>query len=164
MKNKTIAVLLLIWLVAVAALIFWFSSKNGEESGDMSQNLTDEIFNFLARDEELGHKLHRFVRKSAHILEYALLGASGCIFLFFIADAGFFRLRSRRLLALCAWGGATLYAVTDEIHQIFVPGRGPSVTDVMIDALGALVGVAAVVYICRFILKGKKICKEEGGI
>ena len=31
------------------------------------------------------------------------------------------------------------------------------------EAIGALVGVAAVVYICRFILKNRKICRDEGG-
>lgn len=36
-----------------------------------------------------------------------------------------------------AWGMAVLYAVSDEVHQGFVPGRNPRVTDVLIDAAGA---------------------------
>lgn len=33
------------------------------------------------------------------------------------------------------------YASTDEIHQLFVPGRGPSVHDVLIDTLGGTLGL-----------------------
>ena len=36
-----------------------------------------------------------------------------------------------------AWGMAVLYAVTDEVHQGFVPGRNPRLTDLLIDAAGA---------------------------
>jgi len=42
-----------------------------------------------------------------------------------------------------AWGLAICYAITDEIHQIFVPGRHPSVLDVLLfDNLGAIVGLS----------------------
>ena len=164
MKNKLIAALLLLWILVIAGMIFWFSSKTGEESSDMSQNVTDEIFDSQPPvDEETGKKRHHAVRKSAHILEYGVLGNAICVFLFFITDAAFIRERSRYLLALWAWVGATLYAVTDEIHQMFVPGRGPSFTDVTIDAIGAFLGVLAVWAFCRFALKNKKICSEGNG-
>jgi hypothetical protein len=47
--------------------------------------------------------------------------------------------------ALLAAVLATAYGVTDEIHQMFVPGRTPSVTDGIANALGAfaVVGWAA---------------------
>jgi VanZ family protein len=34
-----------------------------------------------------------------------------------------------------------LYAISDEVHQLFVPGRGAQVTDVLIDSAGAFVGI-----------------------
>ena len=40
-----------------------------------------------------------------------------------------------------AWGAATLYAATDEFHQLFVPGRAGLPTDVLIDATGAALGL-----------------------
>lgn len=40
-----------------------------------------------------------------------------------------------------AWLIATAYAATDEVHQLFVPGRGGQVTDVLLDSAGALLGV-----------------------
>jgi VanZ family protein len=44
--------------------------------------------------------------------------------------------------AILAVVGSTLYGVSDEVHQYFVPGRTPDVVDVMADALGAGAGVA----------------------
>ncbi|QCX34380.1 VanZ family protein [Caloramator sp. E03] len=34
-----------------------------------------------------------------------------------------------------------LYAISDEFHQVFVPGRGPNIRDVFIDSTGTLVGI-----------------------
>lgn len=44
---------------------------------------------------------------------------------------------------------ATAYGVTDEIHQSFVPGRDPSVGDLIADALGATLGATLVAYLVR---------------
>lgn len=51
--------------------------------------------------------------------------------------------RSTRLLA-GAFGFSVLYGVSDEWHQSFVPGRDPSLGDVVFDALGALVVTSAI--------------------
>jgi VanZ family protein len=51
--------------------------------------------------------------------------------------------------ALTALVMAFLYACTDEIHQIFVPDRGPGVKDVMIDTAGALAGIVIYLLVSR---------------
>jgi VanZ family protein len=56
-------------------------------------------------------------------------------------------------IALAALG-ATLYGVSDEIHQRFVPGRSPDLADIVADGLGAaaggaLCGIVAVVWRSR---------------
>ena len=43
---------------------------------------------------------------------------------------------------LWGWAFCILYAITDEIHQLFVPGRSGRIFDVGVDAVGSLVGVA----------------------
>jgi VanZ family protein len=41
------------------------------------------------------------------------------------------------------WSGslAFLYAISDELHQSFVPGRTPSIGDVLIDGCGIILAV-----------------------
>ena len=46
--------------------------------------------------------------------------------------------RLQYILAVCL---ATLYSVSDEFHQSFTPGRSPSIADVLIDAIGAVIGL-----------------------
>ena len=71
------------------------------------------------------------IRKCAHIVEYFIF--SVLLWLSIRTPGEPWRFR----WALLAVALATAYAATDEFHQIFVPGRGASVHDVMIDACGA---------------------------
>lgn len=72
-------------------------------------------------------------KKGGHMLGYALLAAA-YLHGFGRGDPGSYR--NAFLLAV-------LYAVGDEIHQSFVPGRGPWVVDIGIDGIGAAIGLAA---------------------
>jgi VanZ family protein len=67
------------------------------------------------------------LRKIAHTAEYAILGA---LLVRATGHAGL------------AFALGTLYAVSDEIHQSFVPGRMGSPLDVAIDAVGVAIGIA----------------------
>lgn len=59
--------------------------------------------------------------------------------------------RSRRTVMLIALAAviATLYGVTDELHQLFVPGRSSDVGDLLADAAGALIGTGATAALLR---------------
>ena len=52
-----------------------------------------------------------------------------------------------------AWGLTVLYGVSDEVHQRFVPGRFPSVSDVIADALGAATAVVVLGAIAALIVR-----------
>ena len=68
-----------------------------------------------------------FVKKSAHGIGYGMLALS------------YLRALPKRNYIL-AWLLGVLYSATDEYHQSFVPGRHPSVTDVLVfDNLGAMI-------------------------
>ena len=78
--------------------------------------------------------LHHLIRKSAHFTEYFILSL--------LILRG---IRAREKGWHLRWALATVlivagYAALDEFHQSFVPGRGPAVTDVLIDTSG---GIAA---------------------
>ena len=83
--------------------------------------------------------VHTFVRKTAHFTEYAVLG-------FFTYKAVSCDVKDRKKAVLMAQLISTGYASTDEIHQMFVPGREGKVFDVMIDSCGAFCGIMAVSY------------------
>ena len=73
----------------------------------------------------------RIVKKGGHMIGYALLAISYWRGLLFKPEKWWL-----------AWCLAILYAMTDEFHQSFVPGRFPSIWDVLLfDNLGGLIGI-----------------------
>jgi len=129
----------------VALLIFFSSSIEGELSGNASLAIAArlrEIFP-LAYDT-----LNFIVRKIAHFMVFFLLA-------FCAVNA----LKHHTQKApLMGWGFATVYAIFDEIHQYFVPGRVFAVTDILIDSAGALAGAfTAYMLIKKNILSPSKI-------
>lgn len=156
--NKLIAAILLSLVIAVAAIIFILSSQTGDVSNDVSQGVTDA---FVDGDKQPGFSLHRLIRKCAHMAEYAALSFLLCAFIVYVwRSAPFYR------TALIAWFIATLYGVSDEIHQLFVPGRSGALKDVLFDAAGAAIGVLALAVFLGIvrIWKKKRLETKEGAI
>ena len=72
-----------------------------------------------------------FIKKSSHMIGYGMLALSYFHFL-----------KYDKKQYWLAWLMAVLYAATDEYHQSFVSGRGPSVIDVFVfDGIGALIAL-----------------------
>jgi VanZ family protein len=84
-------------------------------------------------------QVHHCVRKTAHAVEYAMLGFLIWRVVHTAAALASYRPAWHFGLALLL---AALYAATDETHQIFVPGRNASVRDVFLDTCGAGLGLA----------------------
>ena len=134
----------LLALLGWMAVIFWFSAQNAETSSAMSGGLIEQVvqkitpgFADLSTEEQTAvvDQWQNVVRKGAHMAEYAVLGV-----LAWIAASGW--IGRRRIRAAAAAGLGLLYAASDEIHQAFVPGRGPGVLDVGIDFIGVCIGLA----------------------
>lgn len=126
-------------------LIFGFSARNGGTSTGDSNTIGRLIGNtFISdfsswsdeRQLDFAQKIDFPIRKTAHATEYAILG----IFLMgaFITD----RTRKAKCYVIL-WGVGTLYAISDEVHQLFVPGRSGRAFDVCIDSTGVAIGVCA---------------------
>lgn len=122
----------------VMLLIFNLSSQVAEHSNELSAGITKLIIKAVkkvAPGVELEQKsINNRLRKNAHFFSYLLLGV-------FVYNA----LRRSGLQGwrcfILALGICVLYAVTDEVHQLYVPGRGGQVRDVLIDSAGACVGI-----------------------
>lgn len=120
--------LLFILLIFWMGLIFFFSAKPAVQSAK---------------------KIDFAVRKSAHACEYAALSV-----LFFVN----YKKKSRKIKQIVGMSALStaLYAVTDEIHQLFVPGRSGQITDVILDSCGGLIGAVLSAIILYLIRKRKK--------
>lgn len=154
-RLSTIAgILALVWM----CVIFAFSAQTKEESGAVSGGISFRIVNATglllrlhideARLREIAGAIEHFVRKGAHMTEYAILAVLIYLWLG--------RWQLSRLRAAClAAAGATVYACSDEIHQLFVAGRAGMVSDVLVDSAGAVLGLA--LFLCVGICVNKVV-------
>lgn len=132
-------------------LIFSFSSQDGNASGNLSYRVSEiivesanEAFELHWSGNEMDYyieRIHRPVRKPAHVTEYFLLAVSISFPLYVYGIRGMW-------LPLLAGGFCVGFAALDEYHQSFVAGRGPSKKDVGIDSIGILAGVLMVQFLC----------------
>lgn len=80
---------------------------------------------------------------AGHLVAYAILAV-------LIARALALDVQSLKRRMVISWVLATLYGVSDEFHQSFVPGRHASIGDVFIDASGAAIGLVLLYTISRY--------------
>ena len=128
------------WTAVIAwmALIFYLSHQPAAVSSELSSEITEviiEIIETVAPNTqfEFGN-LNHLVRKNAHFFAYLILGL---LTINALRRNGIFGIRSL-VIALVI---SILYAISDEVHQLFVPGRSGEVRDVLIDTAGASVGI-----------------------
>ncbi len=134
-------------MITVFLMVFIFLQS--ALPADLSQQESNAIVTLLTGLLPVAPKTLSFViRKSAHFMEYLLLGMS-----LFVTVREYFPVEERigavRFGLLLPWGIGTLYALTDEIHQRFVPGRSCEARDVLIDSCGVAAGVLVMVLIRR---------------
>lgn len=143
LSRRRVRILLAVCVLIVAALIFYFSSQDGVQSGETSDTFVRLIVKLFIRDygamtaaarRQLRSAISLYVRKGAHFLEYAALG----FFLRLLA-----RSLNVRFAGLWAWLCGTLYAGTDEVHQLFTAARAGMWQDVVLDSAGVLFGCLA---------------------
>lgn len=118
-------------VVVMLALIFWMSAKTGADL-DENSGLVSTVKAWLASTAVriVGHPID--ISPIGHFTEYLVLGA-----LLFNA------LRWHLPLPRAAWIApllASLYGITDEFHQIFVPSRSCDPADWLVDTVAAIIG------------------------
>ena len=141
----------LILTLSLMALIFYFSSENIEESRETSSGLVELISDiFFGGSENISVEeldlVTVLVRKTAHMASFGFL----CLMCYMSI---FYHWRLKNIEEKYKYGKmdfikklsaayivTVIYAVSDEIHQIFT-GRGAMAADVLIDGMGALIAV-----------------------
>lgn len=141
MKTRVIwGAVAVLWMT----IIFSFSAAPAERSSKLSGGISYQaaklinMMPFVNEDERgltgLALTLDHPIRKLAHMTEYAVFA-----WILLMNCALYGKISNRRYLI--SWMLATLYAFTDEFHQIFSAGRSPQFSDVLIDSAGALAGL-----------------------
>ena len=111
-------------------LIFLMSSFDATESTNQSNFIVNIITNiFKIENIEL---LSFIIRKLAHFTEYLILG------FLTINMLNKNDISKKYLISILI---CIIYATSDEIHQIFVPGRACQIRDILIDSIGSITGV-----------------------
>ncbi len=133
MLKKRSTLIFISWaaVVLMAAFICWMSSNTGETL-DQGLGIITAIKAALASAAFAlaGHSVD--VSPIGHFIEYCLLGALLC-------NALRFHIKPKRAIAYALLLGS-LYGVTDELHQAFVPTRSCDPMDWLVDTIASLVG------------------------
>ncbi|MBQ3182803.1 MAG: VanZ family protein [Clostridia bacterium] len=153
---KIIIKCILLWSLVASLMIFIFamSAEPAAESTETSGRTLRAIFNVIypgfknfdeARQQEIIDQNQYFIRKTAHFSVYTLLGM-----LVSLAIA-----QHTNKFSLISYGTGTLYAISDEIHQLYVPGRSGQISDVLLDSAGVLLGCILIFIIYKTVNRKK---------
>lgn len=158
--NIIIRTITLMLTIIIFFIIFNFSSQNSEKSTSTSDFVINAIINInpftkdleVAQKEAIKEKMELPIRKLAHFSIYTILGITTMCHMSTYAVSKYNRIGSSLLVGV-------LYAVSDEIHQLFVSGRSGQITDVLIDTIGVLFGIGIVLVVRNFIRKNRSLNK-----
>lgn len=154
-KKVILWIAVILWMT----VIFAFSAQPADDSDELSMEFAQRIFRFINGLQDIpvfawigtesiimaiGVANH-FVRKTAHFMIFAVLAV---LVYNLMAAYGIKRNRVVLLAALVCLA----YAITDEMHQIFVPGRAGQIKDVLIDFSGSVCALGI-----TYVLFGRRV-------
>ena len=120
--------LLILWMI----IIFVLSNDTGTASSNKSDGIASfisDIISFIDTDT-----LIFIIRKLAHFTEYLILGI---LFLNVLKDYNVVNTKLVIITILFCFS----FAISDEVHQLFIQNRSGKITDILIDKLGSSIGV-----------------------
>ncbi len=143
---------------ALIGFIYSMSAADGDISSSLSFRVAKKIITLAQNVLEanwsdgavlhMAMSIHFLVRKCAHVTEYVLLSIFTTIFL-----RAYGQMQVKRYLTAAIF--CVLVAISDEVHQLFVPNREGSVRDVLIDTLGVIIGIALIVVVRKILRRNK---------
>lgn len=148
--RKLIALILV--NLAIAILIFIFSAQpaavSAPLSGSFTYNIIKPVLSMAGMTEKeitkVAFNIHGLIRKLAHFGIYMTFGIT--------LKLMYLRIKAKHPQLITLATGLA-YAFSDEIHQLFVPGRSGELRDVLIDFSGVCTGTFILFIIFKFIQK-----------
>ena len=155
---------IILWILVIswALMIFMFSHQPADLSDGVSLSIGEQIIKIavslniidipITADadggiEALAESINHFIRKTAHFMIFLIFGV-----LVFLLSGCYKDIKPSLLISLAV---CFLYAVSDEVHQIFIPGRAGMIKDVFLDFSGSVTGIF-LLYLYILIKKNKK--------
>ena len=133
-QGKVQKIISIILLIIWCGLIFYFSNQKGLVSEGSSNFIIDflnnglNLLNFNIDLYEVEH-ISFIIRKSAHMFLYFVL------YLLFYYVMYQFKISKRWYITILF---CFFYAVSDEVHQLFIPNRSCQITDILVDLMGSI--------------------------
>jgi VanZ family protein len=139
-KRKWWIIAAIIWMTGIfcATQLPYFTGENTSKTIEKVVDTEHKSVDTPSADHGVIEVLNLLVRKTTHLTAFGILA-----FLLFKS------LETTRFPYILAWGLTSLYAMTDEYHQSFMPGRMATFQDVLIDSFGALVVLSLVYFFGR---------------
>ena len=148
MKINILRGFLIALLILQMWIIFGFSGQDGETSETISRRITETITRNIksiqaleeVEKEKALKKIEHFIRKLAHFSLYTVVG------FLLMSLMSTYKLKQKDNICISLVIGL-VYAISDEIHQSFIPKRTPMIGDVCIDTCGVIAGIVALIVI-----------------
>ncbi len=148
MKKNIYKILIILWMI----IIFLFSNQPADDSTRLSNGVIEKtignIYKLTHKNiekekmEEIQEKYSHITRKTAHFTIYLILGLLvGLLLKEYNIDMNKMIVYG---ILICM-----IYAISDEIHQIFISGRSCELKDVLIDTFGSTIGLSLDIIINR---------------
>ena len=144
MRTSIKRTIFLILIILNCATIFYFSNQVANNSSKQSSRVVEFVSEVIPsiknmkepeKEKIKSNVLTPIVRKMAHFSIYAALGIWSTSFI------NTFKQITTPKKILIAILFCMCYAITDEIHQVFIEGRSGEIRDILIDTLGATTGM-----------------------
>ena len=158
MKKVVICIILWCLVLSWMGSIFYFSHQTAAQSSEISTDVATKVYENIdltpkkfedKKEYWLIDHYEIFLRKAAHFCQYLILAI-------LLSAALKLHIKSICKVSVLSFIVGTLYAISDEIHQHFIPGRTARMIDVIIDLSGVAIGCLFVWLSVKFINKIKK--------
>ncbi len=148
MRKTILRIVLIILLGLTFYTIFQLSGEDATESGSRSGSLMRQIIDIFPgtknltneEKEKIVEDAQPIIRKIAHFSIYTVVG------LLTMSLVSTYQINQKKRIGITIGIGA-LYAMSDEFHQYFVPGRSAELRDVLIDTSGVIIGMLIIIAI-----------------
>ncbi|WP_462410370.1 VanZ family protein [Neobacillus sp. Marseille-QA0830] len=139
-KQKKWVIAAIVWMIGIFCVtqLPYFTGENTSKAIHKVVETQHKAITTPSTDSQEIDILNLVVRKSTHFLAFGILA-----FLLFKS------LEAKRFSYILAWGMTSFYAMTDEYHQSFMPGRVASFRDVLIDSFGAFILLTIIYFVNR---------------